>query len=383
MEKKNQVVKKHNALVQCRAGGMGLRGMRVMALTASKISVNDADLEMYDIPVKGIAPDTAKNSYAEIKEISEKLQSQRIIIEEIGSNNKKKFSSYILFIKCEYTEGQGCLHVQFHPDLKKYFLQLKDNFTQYDLVTLLRIPSSYSFKLYENLKSHYNKFPYKKRVYLEEKIDVIQGMLGINENNAPSYLKWKDFSKWVLKPAIKHLRENTEIRFEYKGYAKSGRKFTHIRFDIWEVEDNTSIEVVSKLESNPKDVSIIFDLIPKKYRNLKTIRSVIQKHTVESGAEYVIRNIKYANAKSKSSYRTFLLKALKDDWGLDWEENESVKSGPEPSESPEIRDLREKYAGQWEDENKNYCTVVVNSQGRIFANGQQIQIQNLKGWRRL
>ena len=47
------------------------------------------------------------------------------------------------------------------------------------------------------------------------------------------------------------------------------------------------------------------------------------------GADYVERNILYANAKAKKNYRVYLLRALKEDWGASWWEEQEVEQAQE------------------------------------------------------
>ena len=118
--------------------------------------------------------------------------------------DEKGWSLYQIFSKCKYS-NEGYLETRFDPDLKPYFLELKNNFTQFKIETLMKIPSTYSYRLYEILKSHFEKYKANdKIVYLNVEIKELQEKLNINNKHAPSYKEWGRFTQKVLKSAQIH-----------------------------------------------------------------------------------------------------------------------------------------------------------------------------------
>lgn len=232
MKKKNSIVKKHNSLINGRAEFMDVRELRIIAQTAARITINDEDFATYYIPISEISPNN-KNIYEEIKDITDKLMKRVVTIEDTDENNIRTFSKYTIFSTCSYTENSGYLKTKFHPDLKPYYLQLKNNFTQLNVEILGKLPSTYSYRLYEILKSYKEKYGSE----MECEIKELQEKLNINETHAPSYRKWHIFTEKVLKPAQRHIKERTDLEFKFKGYAEFGRKFTHIKFKIEKKKD--------------------------------------------------------------------------------------------------------------------------------------------------
>ncbi len=76
-------------------------------------------------------------------------------------------------------------------------------------------------------------------------------------------------------------------------------------------------------EGNAK-VEALLSLIPEQHQNKKTVLSAIESFEKKNGFDYVKRNILYSNSKAEKSYAGFLSKALKDDWGHDWESAQST-----------------------------------------------------------
>jgi hypothetical protein len=60
-------------------------------------------------------------------------------------------------------------------------------------------------------------------------------------------------------------------------------------------------------------------LVPDVHRIKKTVQTAIIEFERKQSADYVKRNILYSNAKSGKSYAGFLVNALKNDWGHDWD----------------------------------------------------------------
>lgn len=227
MNEKNSVVKKHNKLIEGYVSYMDVRELRLLAQTAARITIKDKEFHTYQIPVKSIS-ETNKNIFDEIVDVCNKLLDRKIKFVGETKTKKRTFKGYSLVTKCAYVEGKGFVEIQIHPDLKPYFLDLKNNFTQFKIDTLMRIPSTYSYRLYELLKQHHQG----GMKYRDFEITELQEKLNINASHAPSYRAWGNFKDKVLTPAKKHFKQHTDLVFEFKAWAEYGRKFTHIRFTI-------------------------------------------------------------------------------------------------------------------------------------------------------
>jgi len=70
-----------------------------------------------------------------------------------------------------------------------------------------------------------------------------------------------------------------------------------------------------------KELSGLFNLLPPEHREKETIRAIIHKCSQKFGLDYVKRNIEYSNKNSKTNYRAYLVEALKNDYGLELQED--------------------------------------------------------------
>ena len=84
-------------------------------------------------------------------------------------------------------------------------------------------------------------------------------------------------------------------------------------------------KTVDVLSTQSVEYRTLLNLLPKEQQRKKTIQYNVEQKLRKKGAEYVKRNILYANARANKNYRVFLLKAFKEDWGLGWEEDQDSK----------------------------------------------------------
>jgi len=90
------------------------------------------------------------------------------------------------------------------------------------------------------------------------------------------------------------------------------------KFVFKKLKDKT----VDILSTQGTEYRTLLNLLPKEQQRKKTIQYKVEQKLRKKGAEYVKRNILYANERANKNYRVFLLKALKEDWGLGWQEDE-------------------------------------------------------------
>jgi len=99
-------------------------------------------------------------------------------------------------------------------------LELKNNFTQYELLYTLAMKSQYSIRLYEILKS----YEFKKTIIYE--VDNLKQML-----LAENYKLFGDFKRRVIDIAITEINNLSDISIEYE-LIKEGHKYVKIKFVI-------------------------------------------------------------------------------------------------------------------------------------------------------
>lgn len=213
------VVKKSNSITRAHWSPESIWEPRIVALVASKVHTDDADFQTYTIPIAeltGVSDENLRgNQYKEIADSIRHLAKATI---EIAQENSRNFMVYHIFSACGYENGK--LIARFDPDMKPHFLQLKKQFTVYSLWEYLQLPSTYSQRLFEILKSWANL----PEVVLD--VDELHNMLG----TPPTFrANFKNFRLRVLEKAHKDILEKTELRYNWEP-VKVGRSVEKIRF---------------------------------------------------------------------------------------------------------------------------------------------------------
>ena len=216
-----EIVKKSNAIARARWQPESIWEPRIVALVASKVRESDEDFQTCRIPVAELTGLSDENlqgkQYRDIKRSIAHLGKATIRIE---GKKHRNFRQYGIFSMCGYEDG--CLISRFDPDLKPHFLNLKAQFTAYNLFEYLTLPSSYSQRIFEILKSWANA------------PEVIISMSELHDTlNTPESFR-KDFRQFrtrVIEKAHKDILAHTSLRFEWEP-VKAGRSVEAIRFSF-------------------------------------------------------------------------------------------------------------------------------------------------------
>lgn len=219
MELPGELVKKSNAIARARWQPRSVWEPRIVALVASKVRVDDEAFQTYRIPVTELTGTSDENlggyQYQEIRKSIEHLGKATI---RIQGKKPYNFRQYNIFAMCGYEDGY--LIAEFHPDLKPHFLNLKEQFTEYSLMQFLMLPTSYSQRIFEFLKSWSNT----PEVIIS--VDELHEAL----NTPPSFrADFKAFRTRVLEKAHKDILTHTSLRYEWEA-VRVGRAVERIRF---------------------------------------------------------------------------------------------------------------------------------------------------------
>ncbi len=199
------------------------RAHKVSRLIVSLINPDDDDLRLYRIDIAtlksylGYKPDSPNGRfYQDLKDIAHRLNKQPI---EIRPEPKRVLTAYFISsFEINYKTSEVIFEIS--GQLKPFLMQLKKNFTSFDLENIPRLSSGYSIRLYELLCQYK---PLGKRTFHD--LDQLQQMLG------SAYEKYSHFKARVLEPTRKDITKNTNITFEYKEL-KEGKKVTGLTFLI-------------------------------------------------------------------------------------------------------------------------------------------------------
>lgn len=247
---RNRAVVKSNDLIQHSRFSLSLQQQKILLYVISHISYSDTEFEEYAFDISdfcrvcGIDYTSGKNYQdlkAAIKEISDKSLWVKI--------DEKKETLLRWIEKPTIEKDSGVIKIRLDKDMKPYLLQLKKNFTSYELLWALRFKSKYALRLYELVKSiHYHD------AYLYEHVFSISDLR--NALGAESYDKYQDFKARVLNPAVKEVNELSDKKVSYVPI-KNGRSVVEIKIIVETkgIEERilAEFEVADKLGVDGKD----------------------------------------------------------------------------------------------------------------------------------
>ena len=201
-------------------------------LMISQIKKEDKDFYNYQIHIKDLENKklTQKN-YQRYREFADTLMKKSLRIED-----DKRILNTNWFSSLEYIKDTGYIYACFDPKLKPYFLELKQEFTQAKLPTLLQFNSKYSSRLYLLLKSEYDRQKnYKNNLFISYEVEYLHRNFEIPKSYIDRYSKFKEM---FLNTATDEINAKTELEINYTEL-KTGRKITSINFCISKKEKTT------------------------------------------------------------------------------------------------------------------------------------------------
>lgn len=215
-----EIVKKSNALARAKWPVSSVWEPRLVALVASRVRVDDEDFQEYEIPIQEIVQEKQDGqTYQRVAAVVDNLMGRVVTI--LDPTRPRGWKKYTLFSKCELDPERNVLIARFDPDMKPHYLALSKHFTEYNVFEFLRLPSTYSQRLYEILKSWDDKKTKEKEYTLTE----LREMLGAEE----VFPRYPDFRRYVLERAYKDIREKTSLYYEWEPI-KRGQAVAAIRF---------------------------------------------------------------------------------------------------------------------------------------------------------
>lgn len=220
-EQRSYKVVKANEIVQKARYDLNITELKALAFILSKIKPNDKEGQEYSFNVQeyckvcGIDWKSGGN-YGYIKATLKGLRDKSFwLLDETGRESTVGWLS-----KARIDKGSGKITVKLDEDIEKYVVGIFSDFTQYSLLSTLPMKSSYSFRIYELLKS----YAYTKQHTFG--IDDLKSKLG-----ATTYVNFKDFRRKVIEIAVREINEYTDLEVSWQPITK-GRKVIQVQFDI-------------------------------------------------------------------------------------------------------------------------------------------------------
>lgn len=210
------VVKKSNALVRASWSVKSVYEPRLVALVASRVRIDDKDFQDYEIPISELLGASSDGRTRQlVADVVDGLLGRVLTLPRANGWAKCNVFSCV-----EFDGKAGLIRARFDPSLKPHYLNLQSHFTEYALMEFLLLPSTYSQRLFEVLKSWAS---------LPEAVISLSDLFSMLDVPDSLRANFKDFRRRVLEKAHKDITAKTGLRFEWEAI-KKGRAVDSIRF---------------------------------------------------------------------------------------------------------------------------------------------------------
>ena len=251
-----ELVKKDNELIRSKTDVNNKTTARLLACLVSQLQDTDADFkDEYTLNIRQQLPifqDTDGRQTNQIRVACRELAHAKVWIDKNEPNKKgtdDDFDIIPYFSKLSYRGGK--LYAKFNPEMKKFLLELKAFFTQYNLIEYLSLPSIYSQKLFELLKSFEGG---NKKGFVEFALKDLHDYLDTPDSFRSDF---RNFRIRILEKAHKDINK-TSLEFAWEPI-KSGRAVTAVRF-LFRDKMREKIEKKKELDKDNKNKSIHNDM---------------------------------------------------------------------------------------------------------------------------
>ena len=205
-------VVKANELIQKSRFDLTLQQQKIILYLISKIQMEDEEFQLYEFDIQEfskVCGFTGK-THTMLKDAIKAIADKSIWVKL--DNGKETLLRWIEKPYIDY--NKGIVQIKLDRDMKPYLLQLKKDFTKYELIWTLSFSCKYSIRLYELVSSiQYNELDSFKKTYDLEEFKLLMG--------ADNYKSYKDFRVRALEPAIEEINKYSNKIVKYEAIKKN------------------------------------------------------------------------------------------------------------------------------------------------------------------
>ncbi|MCP1386267.1 replication initiation protein [Runella salmonicolor] len=271
---------------------------KILLHMISKVDMSLEDFQPITIQIsefQKFANINTKAIYEVIEVQAEKLKNKSIFYED----DEIRLSTNLLS-SWKYHKKKGCYTFRFDPELKPFLLDLKENFTVYDIRNIIQLDSAYAIRFFELCKQFENLGRF------EMQVNEIKHLFKIEDK----YKNYYDFKKYVIEQARKELKSYSELYFDIDKEIKQGRKVASLRFKIiknkkkFERKDLIDITPPAEHNNESNDVQIIHSLVSN-YVAVEVVEKWLSLYPMEQiniGISYTLEQVKANKIKDVGGY---------------------------------------------------------------------------------
>lgn len=263
---RDRYVVKANELIQKSRFNLTLQQQKIVLYLISQIERNDKEFKLYSFSIQqfckvcGINYTSGKN-YNDLKEAIKEI-AQKVLWIRLPNGKE----ATVRWIEKAYIDrNTGTIEIRLDEDMKPYLLQLRDNFTQYELIWTLQFNSKYSIRLYELIKSiHYHDLDPYERTY---DIDELKRLL-----DAETYKTYQHFKDRALQVAVDEINSTSDKLVSFVPI-KDGRAVKKIRLHIESKDQGERIKLRKAIEQDLGSNQVsMWEMLDELYNGKQQVR---------------------------------------------------------------------------------------------------------------
>ncbi|NVO86760.1 replication initiation protein [Hymenobacter terrestris] len=217
-------IRQHNAITTARYE-MSACEMDIVFSLLSVLRKEDKPGTIYRIRVKELEQLTGRVwNYQRLLEATSNLRSREYHIED-----NKHVLQVGLLASALYIKGEGIIELEISERMRRYLIDLKNNFTSYRLQSVFSLSSKYAKRIYQ-IASQWKDIGETKTFTLDE-FKIMLSLKDPKGVEAEQYEKVSALQKYVLDVAKNQINKHTDLRINYE-LLKKGRSYHSIRFFV-------------------------------------------------------------------------------------------------------------------------------------------------------
>lgn len=227
-EKENQIqVRQHNAITNARHDLSSVQ-LDIYFMLLSLLRPGDTQNTKYEIGVLQIEDITGRKwNYQQLRDATAGLIGKVFEIEE-----KDGLLQVSMMSSAKYLKGKGKIQLTISEDLKPYLVDLKNNFTSFQLYCVLSMSSKYAKWMYVQF-SRWKDIGYYS--YELEELKILLNLKDPKGKVPEQYKQWGQFKDYVLEPAVRQINDLSDINISFQ-IEKKGKSIHKIHFTIGQIK---------------------------------------------------------------------------------------------------------------------------------------------------
>jgi len=247
---KNLVVIKSNRVIEA-SYKLTLIEQKVLSTCVAQIShfksIDSTD--GFEVSVNDLASLSAgqhRNEYRDLKIAAERLLTRIVTINNPFPSEKRVTQLKTHWVSSvAYIPEEATVRLYFASPIIPYLSQISKEFTQYNLIHIGQMSSTYGIRLYELLMQ------WKSTGKREVELDWFRQCLQLEKK----YSSIKDFKLYVIDPAVSDINTHSNYNVSWT-QRKTGRRVTHFTFTFTEKNPVVELPVKNKAIKKVKEETI-------------------------------------------------------------------------------------------------------------------------------